>query len=268
MGSMQDRIEVDGAEIARLSWGDPGAPRIVLVHGGAANAHWWSRLAPELAREHHVVALDLSGHGASDHRPEYRFATWAREVLACGPGTVVGHSMGGIVSALAAASGQVERLVLVDTPLLRPDLENDAPLAQVRHYPSREAATSRWRPVPPQPVTDHELVAEIARHSVRETPSGWRFTFDPAGFAGGGPVDRPLDITPVLEGVPCPVTSIVGELSVIVPPEQRTELRRLGGYREIPGGHHHLMLDAPEALAVAVLDAVGAPCYRSLSNGR
>ena len=36
--------------------------KIVLVHGGAANAHWWSHIAP-LFPEYCVAALDLSGHG-------------------------------------------------------------------------------------------------------------------------------------------------------------------------------------------------------------
>jgi pimeloyl-ACP methyl ester carboxylesterase len=45
---------------------------------------------------------------------------------------------------------------------------------------------------------------------------------------------------------------------VIVTPDERSALRELGDYREIPGGYHHLMLDAPDALAAVLLDTLAA----------
>jgi pimeloyl-ACP methyl ester carboxylesterase len=199
MRPARDRIEVAGATISLLRWGARGDPRIVLVHGGAAHAGWWSHLAPVLALDHEVVALDLSGHGDSDHREQYRFSTWAEEVLACGGATVVGHSMGGIVATLAAAAGarSVRRLVLVDTPLLRPEPDHtgdaDATLALVRTYPTRDAAIARFRPLPPQPITDHALADLVAAGSIRRAADGWRWKYDPRAFTGEGPVDRPTD---------------------------------------------------------------------------
>ena len=52
------------------------------MHGGAAHAHWWSFLAPQLAKQYYVVAPDLSGHGDSGRRTSYPRELWAREVLA------------------------------------------------------------------------------------------------------------------------------------------------------------------------------------------
>jgi pimeloyl-ACP methyl ester carboxylesterase len=63
-----ERVEVAGASIHYLAWGDPGRPGLVFVHGGGAHAHWWSPVAATFAHEFRVVALDLSGHGDSDHR--------------------------------------------------------------------------------------------------------------------------------------------------------------------------------------------------------
>lgn len=246
-------------------WDRPGAPRVVLVHGGAAHAGWWTHLAPELASEVEVVALDLSGHGDSGHRDRYRFATWAEEVLACGGDVVVGHSMGGIVATLAAARApeSIRHLVLVDTPLRRPDDDHtghaDSTLARARTHPTREAAIARFRPLPPQPVTDRVVFDQVAAESVRRGPDGWGWKFDPRAFTGDGPEDRPTDITPLLARLACAVSSIVGERSVIVTDRERAVLRELGDYVEIPGGHHHLMLDAQQALVDAVREA--------LSNG-
>jgi pimeloyl-ACP methyl ester carboxylesterase len=55
---------------------------VVLVHGGSAHRHWWDHIAPVIARDHGVVAIDLSGHGDSDRRPVYNFEAWAGEVVA------------------------------------------------------------------------------------------------------------------------------------------------------------------------------------------
>ena len=64
----EDVVEVDGCPIHYLRWGDRERPGLVLVHGGAAHAHWWSFVAPQLTNNYHVVALDLSGHGDSGRR--------------------------------------------------------------------------------------------------------------------------------------------------------------------------------------------------------
>ena len=55
-------VEVDGCPIHYLAWGDARKPGLVLVHGGAAHAHWWSFIAPHFVPEYRVAAIDLSGH--------------------------------------------------------------------------------------------------------------------------------------------------------------------------------------------------------------
>src|SRR3954451_22766009 len=68
-------IEVAGARIRYRAWGPRDAPGVVLVHGGSAHAGWWDHIAPQLPG-HRVVALDLSGHGDSDHREAYDMRLW------------------------------------------------------------------------------------------------------------------------------------------------------------------------------------------------
>ena len=123
----QAAVEVDGASIAYRTYGDREDRGIVLVHGGAAHAHWWDHIAPLLAVDHMVVALDLSGHGDSGRREAYGLDMWAQEVLAVvadagitAPPTVIGHSMGGLdarymVSRLGMAE-RVKSLTTVATP--------------------------------------------------------------------------------------------------------------------------------------------------------
>ena len=94
-------VLVGGATIRFLAWGEADRRGLVLVHGGGAHAHWWTHVAARLAGDLRVVAIDLSGHGDSDHRDSYSLEQWTDEVIAVveagrivGPPVIVGHSMG------------------------------------------------------------------------------------------------------------------------------------------------------------------------------
>ena len=110
--------------VSGLSWGEPGASPLLALHGWLDNAASFSLLSPLLA-DHHVVALDLTGHGLSDWRcanATYQIWDDLPEVLAVVDAlgwqdfNLVGHSRGAIISALLAATvpERVRRLVLLD----------------------------------------------------------------------------------------------------------------------------------------------------------
>lgn len=135
----RERVVVDpatGRALSALVWGDAD-PEIVLVHGGAQNAHTWDTVALALGRP--LVAVDLPGHGHSDHRDDGPFGPRENAVdvavavraLAPHAHLVVGMSLGGLTSiALAThAPDLVRRLLLVDvTPGV--DKERAAPIGQ------------------------------------------------------------------------------------------------------------------------------------------
>jgi len=56
----QRELESRAATILYLVWGESDRPPLVLVHGGAAHAMWWSAHACELSRHYYVIAPDLS----------------------------------------------------------------------------------------------------------------------------------------------------------------------------------------------------------------
>jgi pimeloyl-ACP methyl ester carboxylesterase len=118
------RVDVEvspGRAVSSLLWGS-GPPELVLVHGGAQNAHTWDTVALALGRP--LLAVDLPGHGHSDGGPDGAIsagsngrdlATVIAELAPEARG-VVGMSLGGLSSiALAAHAPElVHALVLVD----------------------------------------------------------------------------------------------------------------------------------------------------------
>ena len=75
-------VDAAGARISYLRWGQRNRPGLLLVHGNAAHAEWWSFIAPFLASDYNVAALDLSGMGDSAHRPHYSMELFVEEELA------------------------------------------------------------------------------------------------------------------------------------------------------------------------------------------
>jgi len=56
---------VDGVKLWYAAFGPPGAPAIILLHGGLANSNYWGSVVPILARMYRVIVVDSRGHGRS-----------------------------------------------------------------------------------------------------------------------------------------------------------------------------------------------------------
>lgn len=252
------------ASIVSRAWGAEGANGIVLVHGGAANASWWDHIGPMLASEgHRVVAVDLSGHGASDRRAEYTLDLWAGEVMAViaaggftRPPVVVGHSMGGFVTLWLArvAPERIRGVIAIDAPIrtfaaqekAAPGLLTDW---ELKAHPSRQAAVARFRPVPDQVVLPY-VRDHVAARSVRQVENGWTWTYDPTVF--GRPPHRPVDLVPRVSRV-----GLVSTEHGLVAREGHAEdfESRVGPTSisvQIPDSGHHPMLDQPLALTAVL----------------
>ncbi|NUS18983.1 MAG: alpha/beta hydrolase [Mesorhizobium sp.] len=57
---------VDGFNIFYREAGQPGAPKLLLLHGFPSSGHMFRDLIPQLAYRFHIVAPDLPGFGRSD----------------------------------------------------------------------------------------------------------------------------------------------------------------------------------------------------------
>lgn len=124
---IEREFEVDGLHLCGKMWGSEGEP-VIALHGWLDNAASFDRLAPLLAGRK-ILALDLPGHGLSDHKPASgSYAIWddLRSIVAVADQlgwttfTLLGHSRGAIISVLLAAvlPERVIQLICLDGGML------------------------------------------------------------------------------------------------------------------------------------------------------
>jgi pimeloyl-ACP methyl ester carboxylesterase len=260
--------EVAGARIHYRTWGKPGSPGLIMLHGGSAHSGWWDHIAPFFADTHYVVAPDLSGHGDSDRRPRYFTDFWVQEMEAIAriastdgnPATHIGHSLGGRAPLLLDAKkpGLISRVIAVDTiladvlPVPRTD---ESQLRPLRVYDSREQAASRWVPIPGRPLPLPYVSAHVAQESVATVDGGYSWKFDNRINT------EDTSLNGALEASTVPITWICSEYGLIDAAARTDVLNAIGDRVEIielPVAGHHAMLDQPLVLVAALRSVLGA----------
>lgn len=260
------RVTVEGVGIAFEEWpgtGDRGVD-LLLVHGARGQREWWHTTVAHLrsaagARFGTIAAVDLSGHGASDHRAIYDWRDWAAEVAAVAQRyerpVLVGHSIGGLVTlATAVLHPSVTRAVICVDSRLRGDLAPPLAAGDVRRrvYSTVDEAVAGFRLTPAQPVRDTAALRRLATAALREVPGGWTWRSDPAVQGAFWGVDR----DDLVRRLTLPFGLVTAGHSVVAGPRQaddvRTELAPGLEHEEIPDAHHHVMIDHAAELAAAI----------------
>lgn len=262
------RVTVGGAAVHHLAWGEPGRRGLVFVHGGGAHAHWWTHVAARFADRYRVLAVDLSGHGDSDHRDVYDFDQWTEEVMAVasaggidGPPVVVGHSMGGFVTIATAAKhgDELAGVVVCDSPVTEPDPEVESfrlkeAFGRPRTYRSAEEALVRFRTVPPQEHYLDYVIDHVGRRSLRPVDGGLQWKFDRRIFEQFAGSMRGVAL-PYLPRVRCRLALLRSECGLVTPDIGASMYEAMGRVTpivELPEAGHHAMLDQPLVLLTAL----------------
>jgi pimeloyl-ACP methyl ester carboxylesterase len=119
---MVNTVRTRAGEVAYSDVGH--GPVVVLLHAALHDRHDFDAIAPSLARDHRVIAVDWPGHGDSPAPSELPTAAMFADVLAdlvaaldLPPAAIIGNSVGGFAAARLAITEpqRVSRLVLVDT---------------------------------------------------------------------------------------------------------------------------------------------------------
>jgi len=264
------RVHVDtpsGHPISALVWG-AGAPELVLLHGGAQNAHTWDTVA--LALERPLVAIDLPGHGHSawrttaDYRPQAMADDVAAVIEAIAPDaeTLVGMSLGGLtaLTVLAGHTHVARRLVMVDiTPGVNKAKAADiiAFVGGPETFESFDAILERTMAF--NPTRSRSSLARGVLHNAHEQPDGtWTWNYDRPTEARYDDLDsRFADLWEAVSTLEHPLMLVQGGLSGVVDDDDIAELQR-----RRPNAHivvveeagHSVQGDRPVELARLLLE--------------
>jgi pimeloyl-ACP methyl ester carboxylesterase len=264
----REEVEVEpGRRLSALVWGD-GPPELVLLHGGAQNAHTWDTVA--LALDRPLVAIDLPGHGHSDggragaDRIGGIAADVATAVRALAPDAraVVGMSLGGITTlGLAAHAPELVRsIVLVDVTPGVDHQKASSIIAFVNGPASFDsfddllARTIAFNPT----RTESSLRRGILHNAVQREDGSWVWRYARHREALGGEAGE-IDfgaLWDIVSGLTVPVMLVRGMLpqSVVSDEDEAELVRRYPAVRieHVEGAGHSVQGDRPVELAALI----------------
>ncbi|MGY1745501.1 alpha/beta fold hydrolase [Blastococcus sp. SYSU D00695] len=277
-------LDLDGP-VHHVDYGGAAGPTVVLVHGLGGSHLNWDLLAPLLTPHARVLALDLPGFGRSE--PGGRRASVPANVLvldrflravADGPVVLVGNSMGGMVSAFAAARSpqRVRGTVLLDPALPGPRRAVDPAVARqfagyavpflaerllwlrrVRTTPlARVRGMLELSGVDPDTLPPELLDRSVALLEERRDVAGMDRAFLAAARSLLGVLADPRRYREAMASISGPVLLVHGDRDRLVPVEAAREAaRRHPGWRyvELADVGHVPQLQVPEVTAGHVL---------------
>jgi esterase len=251
-------ITVNGLRIHYLDWGASGKPPFIMLHGIERAAHSFDHIATQFNNSHHVIAMDLRGHGDSDWSVEgaYLIEDIVKDLeglmdqLGLHNVILLGNSTGGRVAQVYAGlhPDRVARLIVEDVGPERPVNISDGFARRVR------AEASGW-------ASEAELLAAITtadqrtpevlqrnhvRWATKRRDDGrivWKR--DPnlvKGFV-------PTELWQYVSKITCPTLYILGGESSIVPLETQERLKKTLPNAQIavvPGAGHFPHLEAAD----------------------
>lgn len=268
---MQQRyFDIFGLRMAALEWPGNGLP-VIALHGWLDNAASFIPLAPYLEGVH-LLALDLPGHGHSQHLPpaaSYHLADNCRWVAALADAmgwprfVLLGHSMGAAAAAITAAamSRRVAGLALIDGlgPLAFTPEQEVARLQQLfaaeatgspRPFADRQTAVKVRQKAGRFPITTEAATLIIERGTV-ESEGGFVWRHDPRLK---GPTTHYYD-----EAQAEAVLRAIAVQTLLISAEEgafkawQGFARRKACVAELEHvvlpGRHHLHMECPQALA-------------------
>jgi len=220
-------------------------PPLILLHGLAGSARWWTHNIPALARSFRVIAIDLPGFGASPRGHRFILGEAADQLaatmdrLGIERASVIGHSMGGLIAGGLAADHpeRVDRLVLVDAAFLSLGRTAVRPV-------TGPAVTLRW--------TDPSLLPVFVQDSLRSGP---------VRLADATIQLLAADWRTKLPRIQAPTLVIWGEHDRICPLAiGRQIVATVPGSRlvVVEGAAHNPMWERPDVFDREVLDFLGA----------
>jgi pimeloyl-ACP methyl ester carboxylesterase len=257
---------VNGAAIHYVTWGRPGAPPVVLLHGLRAYGEWFAPLGEALAEQYYVVAADLRGRNLSDWSKtgDYTIEAYCADLagltshLKLRRYALGGHSLGGGIGARYAAEhgDQIAALMLFDAspepdPRGRGRIMDEVKRTPAAGFPTWDAARDFLRTIHTK-ASDAHMKTRL-RCMLKEAGDGtlqWRI--DRACTTPNlGPAETAWAS---LRAIKCPTLHLRGAISDILSPEvyEKMAAATPNGFKaEIPDAAHMVIEDNEPGVVAA-----------------
>ena len=262
-------------------FGDPGAPKLFLLHGFLDCSATWIEVGAALAAKFHVIAPDMRGFGETQWtNVDYWFPDYVadldsivRQIAPEEPLWLVGHSMGAQIASLYAGlrPDRVAKLVILDG-LFLPDMPAEIapkrfrkwlgevidPPAQ-KYYASFEELAERIRKKHPQLSVERSLWVAHG-WGRRESDGRIGLCADPMHRMSGPGLYKAAESTAIWREITAPTLFVDADQSVFAKAISKDEkAMRRSCFRTmqeatIKGAGHMLNFDAPAETAKAILD--------------
>jgi pimeloyl-ACP methyl ester carboxylesterase len=237
-----------------------GEPALVFVHGWAMDRSFWDEEARRLAGDHHVVRLDLAGHGRSGgDRGAWTIESLAADVaavvdaLALPRVVLIGHSMGGpvVLEAARRLGDRTAGIVLVDALL---DVGERTGAAEVDAFARALAADY---PKVARAMAGQYLFAPATPEAVRQRVLTKALALDPKTSVALLRAAWSYDPLPALREIHAPVRAVNADMFPTNVERNRTHMP---GYTAeiVAGSGHYPMLEQPERFHEALTAQLGA----------
>ncbi|WP_396589212.1 alpha/beta hydrolase [Bermanella sp. R86510] len=194
-------IKIKSLELRGLAWGDPKNEPVLALHGWLDNAASFNKLAPLLEHKY-VVAIDLPGHGQSDHWPDKQhYHLWEgvehieliADQLNFSRFHLVGHSMGAAMATLYAGTfpGRLKSFTAIEAfgpmagePKSAPERLANA-ITTMKRYDKSQSQRPKVDPQAfiqarmqgPMALTE-EAASMLVERGAKKTEDGWVWSHD------------------------------------------------------------------------------------------
>lgn len=262
---MQERqFAVNGYKLAAKEWHKAATIPVIALHGWLDNAASFDELAPRLT-QCHIVALDLPGHGLSDHKHEqasYNIWDDLRDILAVADTMgwqqfhLLGHSRGAIMSVLLAAAvpERISSMLLLDAVFPPPFKVEESPQLLGRYLRGYNAFKSKNRPsydnfeqalasrLKAMPMSEAGARKIVERGSIT-TAKGVEWRTDSRLTLSSAVKFSEAHTDAMMKAVSCPNLVILAKQGAVLKFNTLERLQRYPhfNYHLLAGGHHFHM---------------------------